>query len=98
MKSRIETIAPGDLDSVDLDESLGSISDPKNYTKALQFQLRIFDAANINGGFLSRKLREALVQVFTEEFDSQVYESDHSQFPETINVKKIKDWYPPLSR
>ncbi len=93
MKSRFEMIAPGDLDSTDSDEDLSSISDPKNYTKALQFKLRIFDAANINGGFLSRNLCQALIKTFVEEFDIQGYESNRSQFPETINAQKIKDWY-----
>ncbi len=91
MKSRLEMMAPGDWDSIDKD--LGFVSDPKNYTKALQLQLRIFDAANINGGFLTGRLRRNLVEIFSEELYSRGREFDSSFLPAIVNEKRITDWH-----
>ena len=90
MKSRMNAIAPDDLDSMDSDDDLGFISDSKTYPKARQLQLRIFDAANINGGFLTKNLCQTLAETFKEEMDGKNGSADQ---PKTITAQKVKEWY-----
>jgi len=86
----MDAIAPDDLDSTDSDDDLGFISDSKTYPKARQLQLRIFDAANINGGFLTKNLCQTLAETFKEEMDGKNGSADQ---PKTITAQKVKEWY-----
>ena len=74
------------------DDDLKSISDSKNYTKALLLQLRIFDAVNANSGILTKKLCHELVKVFTEEADDKKQDDELVSLPKTISDKEIIRW------
>ena len=97
-KSRLEAMAPGDLDFMEPDDDLELISDSKNYPKALQLQLRIFDAVNMNGGFLSNSLFHKMIKVFTEELDAKRQEDDRAILLKTITIQKIKNWHNEASK
>ncbi len=92
-KTCLEIIAPDDLSPLELLDDLDKIADPKNYTKALQFKLRIFDAVNMNGGFLSEKLCISIIEIFENEMTAKEYEDFQDFLPKTINAKIIKKWY-----
>lgn len=92
LKSRTAAIALGNLTSIESDDNLESISDSKNYTKALLLQLRIFDAVNVNGGRLSKTLCHELVKVFTEEADAKKQDDELDSLPKTISDKEIIRW------
>jgi hypothetical protein len=92
MKSLMAVIDPANLNLIGSDDDLKSISDSKNYTKALLLQLRIFDAVNVNGGRLSKTLCHELVKVFTEEADAKKQDDELDSLPKTISDKEIKRW------
>ncbi|MFZ7336942.1 hypothetical protein ACLS0R_11845 [Comamonas jiangduensis] len=92
MKSLMSVIDPANLNLIGSDDDLKSISDSKNYTKALLLQLRIFDAVNVNGGRLSKTLCHELVKVFTEEADAKKQDDELDSLPKTISDKEIIRW------
>ncbi|WP_368924481.1 hypothetical protein, partial [Comamonas aquatica] len=92
MKSRIAAMDLANLNCIGSDDDLKSISDSKNYTKALLLQLRIFDAVNANSGTLSKKLCHELVKVFTEEADDKKQDDELVSLPKTISDKEIIRW------